>query len=405
MNCPQCSAEGQTGRYCANCGVPLLASETTELIGVAPRRERLERDRGFPRWPLFLLGLLVVGVGVLYAQRLEPSEVAEDDQDIDEVRPQPEDVDVVESLPDSDWFVVSTNNETLVRIDPESGEVVDLGLAMRSLGRAWGRVILQDIEGRVYGASPADLASDLPVPAPTPINDTLYSFLPAWVIASSTRDHIWLAEGTGDVVEVSLVTGEVNLVSDRSPRELVSGLTTPRFESPDAGGVYQLQPDQTYQRVLDGRALVEGRGMVLVASCDLELQCGTSWYGSEDLSPIDQPIPDVEGVPSTAWLVGDADFLSLAPLGELVQAGLDGPPAALTSMRSGSIVNLQPAELLAAESGTLDVSPDGALVVRAKQTDFFRNSSVLIRSTETDEVISLGGPTLTGTTPVFIPKP
>jgi hypothetical protein len=100
-----------------------------------------------------------------------------------------------------DWLVIATDQEGLIRVDPASGVVIDLGIEVRSLGRVWGKVIVQDIEGKVYALEPELLAQQPPIALPPPINDVLYAFLPSWVSTSSTPNHLWLSPRLGGATD------------------------------------------------------------------------------------------------------------------------------------------------------------------------------------------------------------
>ncbi len=62
------------------------------------------------------------------------------------------------------------------------------------------------------------------------------------------------------------------------------------FTTPRAGGVYRSDGDE-FARVSDGRVVAQGGGIVLVQTCDADLQCELQWHDGANFDEVDLPIP------------------------------------------------------------------------------------------------------------------
>jgi hypothetical protein len=401
--CSGCAEETGNGNFCTNCGIPLgRAPSSPEMIGTPETGRYVQDPRRVPRWRIVALALFAVGIaGALAFSRLDsssrvPSEIGLDDPD----RP-PNRIDVDRRL---DWLVIATDQDGLIRVDPETGVVTQLGIEARSLGRAWGTVIVQDIDGKVYALDPALLSQTPPIEMPAPINDVLYAFLPSWITTSSTPDHVWLSPGTGGATEVSLVDGSIARSADVERRRLIDPSRSPSFTSPASGGVYRLGADGTYELVADGSLLAGGKGALLVQRCGADFQCSNQWVDAEDLSDLSGLFtPQYRDESVRVAQVADGEFLA-TEFSDRV-GGSEGSAIRLDysevrNVVTGRRVEMHRVELDAMWQGRADIAPDGSLIATSRTEELY------VRATGSRSAVLMEtGSMLTGTTPVFIPKP
>jgi len=401
--CRGCGEEPGKGNYCTNCGLPLgEASARPELIGTPDDLYSGSVATGSRRWRKIAAVLAVAAVvaAVVFSQ-VGPSSPEADEIGLDDAELIPNRIDVDRSL---QWLVVATDQEGLIRVDPATGELTDLGIVARSLGRAWGQVIVQDIEGKVYALNPELLTQEPPIELPPPINDVLYAFLPSWLNTSSAQDHIWLSPGTGGANEVSLVDGSVARSADVQRRQMVDPTRSPSFASPPSGGVYELAADGAYDLVADGSLLAEGRGSLLIQRCGEDFECANQWVDAQDLS-------DVSGLFTPRYRDESMRVAQVADGGFLVTeftdriGGSEGSAIRLDysevrDVETGARVEMHSVELDALWDGRADIAPDGSLVAVSRDLDLY------VRDTGSRSAVRMETDTmLTGTTPVFIPKP
>ncbi len=401
--CSGCGHETGAGNFCTNCGLPLgPAPARPHMIGT-PQASRDPRTTGtISRWRTAVFVLVVVGVaGALVTPRLETSTPDPDEVGFDEDARPPNRIDLDDSL---GWLVVATDQEGLIRVDPETGEVTRLEIDARSLGRAWGKVVVQDVEGKVYALDPSLLSLEPPIEMPAPINDVLYAFLPSWITTSSTPHHVWLAPGTGGATEVSLADGSIARSADVPRRQLVDPTRSPSFVSPASGGVYRLGADGDYALAADGSLLAEGRGALLVQRCGTDFQCSNQWVDVatfSDLPGLFTPHYRQEAV--RVAQVADGEFLATeftdlfgGSLGSAIRLDYSD----VRNLATGQRVEMHGVELEALWEGRADIAPDGSLVAASRTEELY------VRATGSRSAVRMEtGSLLTGTAPVFIPKP
>ncbi|MFW2382189.1 MAG: hypothetical protein ACN4GZ_10555 [Acidimicrobiales bacterium] len=401
--CRGCGEQPGTGNYCTNCGLPLgEASAQPELIGTPDDLSSSSVATRSPRWrPLAAVLAIALVVGAVVLSRVAPSSPEVDEIGGDDPERTPNRIDVDRSL---EWLVVATDQEGLIRVDPATGDVTDLGIEARSLGRAWGHVVVQDIEGKVYALNPGLLTQQPPIELPPPINDVLYAFLPSWINTSSTPDHVWISPGTGGATEVSLLDGSVARSADVQRRQMIDPTRSPSFASPASGGVYQLEADGTYELVTDGSLLAEGRETLLIQRCGQDFQCSNQWVDAKDLSDVSGLFtPRYRDESMRVAQVADGQFLVTEFTDRI--GGSEGSAIRLDysevrDVNTGTRVEMHSVELDALWDGRADIAPDGSLVAVSRNLDLY------VRATGSRSAVRMETDTmLTGTTPVFIAKP
>jgi hypothetical protein len=125
----------------------------------------------------------------------------------------------------------------------------------------------------------------------------------------------------------------------------------PEVVGSEAGGVFELRDDNSYERVLDGALIAVGPTDVLVRQCSPTLECAARWFARDTWVATEQPVPNA-----------DLENGRLVAGGELLAGAVPQPAlgAGLYDVRSGQILrSLGPAPL----SGAV-VSPDGHWLVR-----------------------------------------
>ena len=380
-------------------------------MGAAPARPELIGTRGEavadlesvrrPRWRMAALFAVVAGlVGAVVLSRAQSSPADEDELGLDGEAVLNR-IDVGRPLA---WFVIATDQEGLVRVDLESGSVTDLGIEARSLGRAWGKVIVQDIEGRVYALEPELLAEEPPIDVPPPINDALYAFLPSWVRASSTPNYVWLSPRPGGATEVSLLDGSVARTADVERRQMIDPSHSPSFASPASGGVYRLGADGNYELVAQGSVLAEGNRTLLVQRCGDDFVCSNQWVDAEDFSDVSGLFtPQYRNESVRIAPVADGQYLATEftdRVGAAEGSAIRLEYNEVRDVETGRRVEMHSVELDAMWDGRADIAPDGSLVAASRNLDLY------VRATGSRAAVLMDTETLlTGTTPVFIPKP
>ena len=125
----------------------------------------------------------------------------------------------------------------------------------------------------------------------------------------------------------------------------------PEVVGSEAGGVFALQDDNTYEQVLDGVLIAVGSNEVLVRQCSPTLECVAQWFARGTWTATGRPAPDAD--------LADGRLVA----GGLLLAGAIPQPAlgaGLYDMATGQVLrSLGPAPL----SGAV-VSPDGQWLVR-----------------------------------------
>ena len=125
----------------------------------------------------------------------------------------------------------------------------------------------------------------------------------------------------------------------------------PEVVGSEAGGVFELRDDNTYEQVLDGVLIAVGATDVLVRQCSPTLECTARWFARDTWVVTDRPAPNADL--ANGRLVAGGALLA----GAVPQPALG---AGLYDVESGQILrSLGPAPL----SGAV-VSPDGRWLVR-----------------------------------------
>ncbi len=125
----------------------------------------------------------------------------------------------------------------------------------------------------------------------------------------------------------------------------------PEVVGSEAGGVFELQDDNTYVQVLDGVLIAVGADEVLVRQCSPTLECVARWFARDSWAVTERPPPNADL--ANGRLVARGALLA----GAVPQPALG---AGLYDVESGQILrSLGPAPL----SGAV-VSPDGRWLVR-----------------------------------------
>lgn len=404
--CEHCGATA-SGNFCAQCGKQLNASvDAPTVLGAAePVAAPVQRVRKIPDPKrLAIIGVVSFFALAVLFELLKPGpQAAIPEEDTEPRFSATESVQVVGADGSSPWLLLAVNTQGLVRVDPATGEVTELGLDLTILGRSDGHVFLQTASGRVVAVDAAELAADDPV-VPEPINNTQYSPIPlSFPLLSSTPDHIWLRELEGSISEVSFVSGVVRqTVSDSVLLERGIVGTSPRFTSPQAGGVYRLDEQATYRLVADGTVLAEVPGSVLVQECSDDLGCANRWLDLDSAT-------EVEGLSAPEFRPGSLEVRPVAGSGfvasrttERVEGGngstirLDR--TSVLDLSTGQEVNLQGAEIEPLWADQVDISPDADLVAAV------RNLELYLRSASSGVAVLVDVRVRPGSSVVFIPR-
>jgi hypothetical protein len=208
----------------------------------------------------------------------------------------------------------------------------------------------------------------------------------------------------GGATEVNLVDGSVSRSADVGRRRLIDRSYSPSFTSPPSGGVYRLGADGGYARVADGSLLAQGKGALLLQRCEADLVCANQWVDADDLSSTLPGLftPPYRNESIRVAPVADGQFLATE---FIVPAALEGSAIRLEykevrNLETGARVEMHSVELDALWDGRADIAPDGSLIAAS------RNLELYVRATGSRAAVLMETQALlTGTTPVFIPKP
>ncbi len=178
-------------------------------------------------------------------------------------------------------------------------------------------------------------------------------------VVPATEFEVWLTWPTTDGARrwqlIELATSNV-LRDIGTPVEARFPGGTDPFVGPEVigsetGGVFELQPDDSYRQVLPGVLIAVGESEVLVRQCSDSLECSTAWFDRRTWTRTDTPIPSADL--SIGRVVAGGRLLA----GSVPQPALGG---GLYDIATGEIVrSLGPASI-----GAAAVSPDGAWFVR-----------------------------------------
>lgn len=195
-----------------------------------------------------------------------------------------------------------------------------------------------------------------------PSDDAGRAFSPlgsAALVIPATDDTVWLTwsrtDGGRDWQLIDLESlGVLREVSTPLAVRIPGGaepFSGPEVVGSEAGGVFELQDDNTYEQVLDGVLIAVGTDAVLVRQCSATLDCTARWFSRDTWTMIEQAPPDADL--ANGRLVAGGLLLA----GAVPQPALG---AGLYDVQSGQILrSLGPAPL----SGAV-VSPDGRWLVR-----------------------------------------
>ncbi len=377
------------------------------LLGTAgPESRPIQRVRQIPDPKrLAIMGVVAFFVLAVLFELVKPTPETAAPEEVEEARfSSAESIQVVGSDGTSPWLVLAVNSDGLIRVDPTTGEATELGVDMAILGRFDQWVFLQTPRGQVIAAEADSLATSGPIVVPEPINDTQYSLVPlSFPLLSSTPDHLWLRELEGSISEVSFLTGEVRQsVADSVLLERGIVPTSPRFTSPQAGGVYRLDDRSQYRRIADGTVLAELPGSVLVQSCADDLGCANSWFDLDVTAEVDDlRAPLFRPGALEVRPVAGARFVASRST-ERVEGGngstirLDR--TALLDLATGEAVDLQSAEIEPLWSDQVDISPDAELVAAV------RNLELYLRNTSSGGAVRVEVQLRPGSSVAFIPR-
>lgn len=166
-----------------------------------------------------------------------------------------------------------------------------------------------------------------------------------WSRTDGGRDWQMIELSTHRVLREVTTPVEVKIPGGSGP------FSGPEVVGAEAGGVFELQADNSYAQVLDGMLVAVGTDEVLVRQCSPTLECVAAWFDRESWTVTSRPAPDADLV--SGRLVADQMLLA----GSVPQPALG---AGLYDMGSGVILrSLGPASLSGAT-----VSPDGRWLVR-----------------------------------------
>lgn len=213
----------------------------------------------------------------------------------------------------------------------------------------WSAIELSQLgESSESGTPPSDEAgrsfsplgtSPLVVPAD---DDTVWL---TWSRTDGGRDWQLIDLESFDVLRQVSTPIEVRIPGGAQP------FSGPEVVGSEAGGVFELQEDNSYEQVLEGVLVAVGDTSVLVRQCSPTLECVARWFARDTWVATDRPPPKADL--ANGRLVAGGLLLA----GAVPQPALG---AGLYDVESGQILrSLGPAPL----SGAV-VSPDGRWLVR-----------------------------------------
>lgn len=125
----------------------------------------------------------------------------------------------------------------------------------------------------------------------------------------SDRDWSRIEPATGVVLERVTVPAGAEVVTDAEGRALAG----PEVVGSATGGVFVLDDDGGYRRVLDGRLIAFSERLLLVSTCGRFLLCRNEWIDRESLEVLDipAPVPELGG----AFIRGDNVLVAETPGG------------------------------------------------------------------------------------------
>lgn len=166
-----------------------------------------------------------------------------------------------------------------------------------------------------------------------------------WSRTDGGRDWQLIDLGSFEVLRQVTTPIEVRIPGGAQP------FTGPEVVGSEAGGVFELQQDNSFEQVLDGVLIAVGATDVLARQCSPTLECTARWFARGTWAAIEQPAPNADL--ANGRLVAGGLLLA----GAVPQPALG---AGLYDVASGQILrSLGPAPL----SGAV-VSPDGRWLVR-----------------------------------------
>ncbi len=415
--CRGCGSNGE-GNFCDQCGLPrrdgaegplILGAEPSEA---APASVRVSRGSSRLTAVLGIALAALLGLGIFASVRSpepvdrgfavdeEGDEQDRDDSGDDDVgfnttttAPEPPSTPPTtaslggELLLDAEygWDVIAATDESLVRVDSSTGEVVPLGVKASPVGYVNDMIALQDAEHRIILVDPIVLSGAAPVQLPDPIGDSpLAADGVVALMPSLNPETFWLITDFGSwVTEVRISDGTVlrTITTEGSYESLV---LSPDFRTPLPGGVYRLTSDSDFTRVADGRVLVRVRDAVLVQTCDQTLECVNTWRDVLTMEPRTDLLAPKYTDNSFYFPFAGAAFI------------FNGET--LVDLETG-VSRRFPADMMNNFfDGTGDLSPDGQVFVSSEGTRLrFRGAAAA--------TVSLGGDVITMYRPVFVPKP
>lgn len=215
-------------------------------------------------------------------------------------------------------------------------------------------VVLRDRFGGLYIVE-SDRAADPFAGELAPISDKQYTSAQV-ALVSSDPSRIWLSElyGSGEVVEIDLLTGEELRHRDQSDGEVDfwfwAGAITGRFVSPIGGGIFEMQPDGSYLRRSDGFLQAEGYGRMLVSTCDEVMMCSSKWIDSETLESLSNLYVPERPYYGSSFLLAQGRVI-------------DDGSGDLFDIETGEHIPLRGREMEAFYDGRAAITPDARFIV------------------------------------------
>lgn len=208
----------------------------------------------------------------------------------------------------------------------------------------WSTIALDELRGgRPDDAAGRSFAPLGTAPLVVPADDSTVWL--TWSRTDGGRDWQLIAIDSLDVLREVSTPVEVRIPGGAQP------FSGPEVVGSEAGGVFQLQDDNSYDQVLDGVLIAVGDQQVLVRQCSPTLDCFARWFARDTWAPTERPAPDADL--ATGRLVAGGLLLA----GSVAQPALG---AGLYDVTTGQILrSLGPAPV----SGAV-VSPDGRWLVR-----------------------------------------
>ncbi len=258
----------------------------------------------------------------------------------------------------TNWFLVIQSSDGIVRVDVDTGQSEDLGLYGVLLGQAWGRVLVRRLNGDLSTVDFEQLGGETPVELSLDSDGSALGSN-SRVIQGSRPGMAWIVSDFNDTAwQVDLSSGQIVRTVDLDQSTWFE--VSPDFLTPAAGGIYELQDDDSYRLALDGRILAEAPGRILVNRCDESLACANQWVDPDTFENLPQFF-----LPKFAY---EGWFPQVLPGGRFLTAG----PQDVVDSVTGEQHRLQTIETNLVWDRGLVISPDGKVVALNPSPDQLR---------------------------------